>query len=653
MDDSIWHDLCKQPTLKASSEKYAHLVHDSTIQLLQPIQSILSALDRRAIGLTKCANSESALRDAKVMQHLSPSSALGYLREAHIYSEQGQHLQVIDICNKAFNNVDNHDTHYATLQQVKEDAEQRQNTCIDFIKQLPTDIVITTLIPLLMDDSPMSSSTPSPCLYVSKLWRDRFIQCFNGLCVKVGDTDGHNVSHVVQLSRYIRRLKVQPDSEDSWFYDLLHNNDFCSLRELYIGLGSTLTHFEITVRGGSIKEMADIMQSCPNLVSLDIDQPMVPDFTSLSMSTWPKLTTLSLMCDSAIFREVFTRDHLRAIPNHFPSLKKLSISPCEDTQMTRIVLDNYPWMKRLELSHGPDVHLTYLEQGNPCNEIGITDLLIESDRREFFPWGFLAQELRQHQNTLERIECNMYLDDETEEEDEDILDDVSPIEYTRLRLLDLSCFGWWIPRKAPMLEELKITAFTIEENSAVLDTIPPKLKKLELNLDDDFGYTAPLERYLHGLAQHSQFKELVIRFYKLKNIDNILNAIHRLDHLQRLMVSFSTKCDYYQMQKFIDGLVKGCPRLACLEIQCINAPSTYSLNALKQLEHLERFAFSIKGMGDNDGFWNMIQGMSQLKCIRIYPASAAKMDAVRRLQEQRLDMKIVLDRWFTRFEDTL
>ncbi|CDH60964.1 predicted protein [Lichtheimia corymbifera JMRC:FSU:9682] len=88
----IWSDLCKQPNLTASTEKYAKLVYDSTTELHEPIQSILSALDRRAIGLSKCANFESALRDAKVMQQLSPASALGYTREAIINREQGKQL---------------------------------------------------------------------------------------------------------------------------------------------------------------------------------------------------------------------------------------------------------------------------------------------------------------------------------------------------------------------------------------------------------------------------------------------------------------------------------------------------------------------------------------------------------------------------------
>lgn len=323
--------------------------------------------------------------------------------------------------------------------------------------------------------------------------------------------------------------------------------------------------------------------------------------------------------------------------------------------MTRILLDHYPRMKRIELSHGPYVQVTFLEQATPCEEDGITDLFIESDRREIFAWKFLADELRQHQDTLESIQCNMFFDDKDEEEDEDVLEDIHPIEYRRLKRLDLNHYGWWFTRHAPMLEELKMTADTITENVAVLDTIPPKLRKLELELDQDINrhYQAHLERYLHGISQQSQLKELIIDFWTMKDIGNIPKAIHHLDQLERLTVIFATKWDYRQMERFIGGIVNGCQKLACLEISCFNPPSTYCLEALKQLDHLEQFAFSINGMGRNDSFWRTIESISQLKRIRIHPASAARMDDIRCLQKQRPDLNIIVDRSFTRFGDHL
>lgn len=88
MSRSLLKDLCRQPTLTAaSSEKYAKLVHDATVQLQQihdsttrrypSRESTLPALDLRAMTLTKTANFDSTLDDAKAMQQIWSSSDLG------------------------------------------------------------------------------------------------------------------------------------------------------------------------------------------------------------------------------------------------------------------------------------------------------------------------------------------------------------------------------------------------------------------------------------------------------------------------------------------------------------------------------------------------------------------------------------------------
>ncbi|KAJ8651262.1 hypothetical protein O0I10_013256, partial [Lichtheimia ornata] len=256
MADSIWHALCNQPTQPVSTEKYATIVDDSTTQLHEPIHSILSTLDRRAMALTKLANFESALHDAKAMQQLSPSLALGYVREADIYSEQGKQQQAIDVCIKGLDLVDTNDHGYASLQRAKMDAEQRQNKCIDFIGQLPMDIVITTLIPMFMYLQRWESLKPTPSMHVSHEWRNRIIQSFNGLRIRLHELD--DVSGYIPLARHITTLVISSFTEGTWLCDLFRNNDLCSLKDLTIGnylvsslksVRNTLTHLEI-VQGG-------------------------------------------------------------------------------------------------------------------------------------------------------------------------------------------------------------------------------------------------------------------------------------------------------------------------------------------------------------------------------------------------------------------
>lgn len=172
------------------------------------------------------------------------------------------------------------------------------------------------------------------------------------------------------------------------------------------------------------------------------------------------MTNLSFLCHGG---ELFTRDHITAIHKHFPSVTKLSISPSEDTQMTRSVLDHYPRMKGLDLLDGfPGVAFVYMPPESTSDEIGITKLYVETDGVASSLWDFLAHESRQHQNTLEHITFITHQHIE-KEEDEHGLQEVHSIEYRRLKQLDVCVLGWWIPRNAPMLEKLGISASTNPE----------------------------------------------------------------------------------------------------------------------------------------------------------------------------------------------
>ncbi|CDH57661.1 predicted protein [Lichtheimia corymbifera JMRC:FSU:9682] len=101
------------------------------------------------------------------------------------------------------------------------------------------------------------------------------------------------------------------------------------------------------------------------------------------------------------------------------------------------------------------------------------------------------------------------------------------------------------------------------------------------------------------------------------------------------------------MQGFLTGIAKGCPNISFLEVSCGNAPSTCSMNALKQLAHLERFGFSIAGMDGDDAFWHTIETFSQLKCIHIFSSHSTNMHRLRCFREKRPDLEVIISKSFT------
>ncbi|KAJ8657665.1 hypothetical protein O0I10_006731 [Lichtheimia ornata] len=649
MTRSIWDEFYQQPTLAVSTEKYTKLLHDSTSQLHQSLEPILSALDRRALAFTKLASFESALRDAKLIQQLSPYSALGYLCEAKIYSEQGKQHHVIDICGKGLSMADTMDTHYDTLRRLKEDAEQRQNVCIDFVTQLPCDIVVMTIIPMFTDYWCLQPFTPWPYLHVSNQWRERVIQSLDGLRFMTDCEEMEymgNDSQIAKFSRHVISLNIGQFTKGTWLGDLIRNNDFCSLHELLIdhftadcvdhlvssfrSISTTLTHLQIVRPSGVVLPIGDVLLNCSNLVSLKLFLESVDDISSLPMMTCTTLTTLSIYTERDI-----TYNEIMAIGKRLPSLKKLSLSPCSDIQSTRDILDYYPWMNSLTLyKEAIGFEITLSDQGPMSKENGITDLVIMMTHLDGAFWQSINYVLKQHQMTLERLQFDVELGSEPE--------DIYNVDYRQLKRLCLDNSGWWIPRHAPMLEELKISAEVLTANSSVLDVFPNDLKKLHLEIADthDADQKALIERYLLRFIHHPYLKELVIDFTTANDVDNMLSAIHQLSQLRHLMVRFHHVWDPCQMERFIGGLLKGCRHLTCFEINCINPPSTESINALKQLTHLEKLAFSVFNTEGESDFWYAVQTFSQLKCIEIYREKPGNKDDIRHLQGQRPDLRI-------------
>lgn len=383
----------------------------------------------------------------------------------------------------------------------------------------------------------------------------------------------------------------------------------------------------------------EILVNCPNLVYLDISQPFPADIRSLSMTTWPKITTLILFSNAG---HMTTRDDIIPIAKRFPSLKKLQFFPCEDMEAMRVVMDYYPWMNNLEIyEFEVGFNTVFSEDGPRRQERAITNLTIDMHAIEIDRWESALHVLRQHQQTLEDISLEADVPSVNEE--------IYNIEYPCLKKLCIRNSGMWIPRNAPMLEEMKISCFTFGEESTVPDALPPKLKKLELDLDHGYHRVdkAPYAQYVHRYARHPHLKELVVHLHSSDTIVNVLEAILHLGQLERLMIRFTDDWDTTQMQGYIDALVKGCPNVSSLGISCNNAPSTYSMNALKRLEHLEQFGFSLKDVDDHDGFWHAIQAFPQLKSIHIYPFNSINMHHLARLQQRRPGLKIVVDHNFT------
>ncbi|CDS10641.1 hypothetical protein LRAMOSA11127 [Lichtheimia ramosa] len=351
------------------------------------------------------------------------------------------------------------------------------------------------------------------------------------------------------------------------------------------------------------------------------------------MTPWPNLTHLM------VYRaqELITLDQMIVIWKRFPSLEHLQLHPCADEQSALVITDYLPSIKdiHLEMTDG-GFELIYKKRGSSSDEIGITHLHLSSYPEEDVISTNVIPILKQYHDTVQHLDLFMDLDN----------DDSYDIQYPQLKKLVLSSSAWWIPRNAPMVEEMALTSKTIHEHTAVLDTIPANLSKLELRLANEpfLVNKAPLVTYLHRLGQQSQLNDLVVYFHTSDDFGIVLDAICDLGQLDSLVIHVYEHWD--AMQEFFGKLVVGCTRLRVLRINCRNAPSIQSINTLKQLRHLTKLAFSVDGINNDISFCHAIQSFPHLKLIWIYFAETSSNAWIKYLYKQRPDIKVIKDRFF-------
>lgn len=369
--------------------------------------------------------------------------------------------------------------------------------------------------------------------------------------------------------------------------------------------------------------------------------------STLPTTPMPNMTVLSI----TNAKDMVSQDEVGGIVQRFPSLKKLILSPCNDLQSAYVVPKYCPSLQglRVDVSNEGEAELSYTDQleEEACGMQGITDLCLRSFMWHGFNQHEMASLLKQYSSTLKRLEWNIPLND-----DNDNKDIITTIQYPCLRVLRIESFGWWLPRNAPMLEELKITSNAIYTNHTVLDTIPPKLKKLALHmvhqtsLSDDMSH---LIRYIQRFSHHTHLKELAIHLPGVYKKKPVLQAICCLNQLERLTILDSK---WVYTRAALEEIVKCCPRLLHLDIRLGKTPCTHAINTLKRLEHLQQFTFAIDGTKDLADLWEAFQTFPQLTCIRIRPVNRVNKenkDAIRSLMMKRPDMEVIIDRTLSCF----
>ncbi|KAJ8657660.1 hypothetical protein O0I10_006726 [Lichtheimia ornata] len=529
--------------------------------------------------------------------------------------------------------------------------EHEQSKRIDFVAELPMEIVISRLIPMFMDQY-IHSWGPCQYLNVSRRWRVRIVECFRGLYFWVPYDVERNYlwSPLIQYPQYAKALYIERYRK-WWTDDLLRGLNLCSLRELVVnGPDDTIDRLLPTLRSTckTLRRLTvyphvslyDLLLAFPKLASLTLSECHHHSFNSIGLTTWPTLTALSISCVSSNMTSNMTCDEVTLICKSFPALKELELCACADMQCVFVVSDAFPSFTYLYiLVYNNAVRLKYTDQGQRQHAQGITHLDLWGSTQPNITCKDIFSLLNKHRTSLEFLEWRLTLDKDDH--------DVFGIAYPRLTKLLLGCSGWWILRNVPLLEELHITCDTIVDHPAVLDRIPANLQKLKMDLTpcSPFPYMTSITRFfqLHDARAYC-LSQLIIHTHKMKDVEMMLESICHLNQLERLMICYLT-WDVSPMETFIDQLANGCHRLSCLKLFCRTMPSQHAVDALKRLEYLNHFAFDVEERDRSRGkFWDAIEALTQLKCIEVYCRKMFQLSEMRRVKQKRPDMEVIVNR---------
>ena len=203
------------PLPEASTERQLGLLHD------------------RATASAASAKFQAALNDVTVMKTIAPSSGMGFLCECHLYQMQGRYGACIDTCDQGLSVVSSSDPYYQQLLNMRSIALKHYNTYIDFMKELPVDI-IEIIVDKLLGTQEIEADELFEYISVSRLWQERILQHSRDLHIisepydKMSDRE-----HLLkQAAPYITALTTYYYSAPA--YQLFQQALFSSLQRLHL-----------------------------------------------------------------------------------------------------------------------------------------------------------------------------------------------------------------------------------------------------------------------------------------------------------------------------------------------------------------------------------------------------------------------------------
>ncbi|CDS08371.1 hypothetical protein LRAMOSA02319 [Lichtheimia ramosa] len=507
------YDIELEPDDDPSSTEHPTLqdkaFDDITTEIRSTVDHLLQLYQKRSQMYMSYVKCEAALRDAHAMCDIDPQSPLGYLCVGEVYRQQCRQQKAIDIYSLGLKKASTQHPSYSSLIQAKEDATSQLEKRVDFISQLPFDIVGQHIVPTIMKHQPTDLYNQWPYLHVSQTWRTRLLQSASlhyqlndKLTIKVADANqldklkdyidsitlsGYSGEHGLDLfpwqsARSLRRLEI--------YYDLFRRTEHptSNLSSILMAVGDRLTHLRLNMdmytlyritpaTEGSI-HLEQILEHSPHLRMLTISCVVVKEFKSNNI--YPNLVNLAIHVPP----DPMTSSTVISVLKHCPSLRALSMFQCEQSRPLRVIHEYCPMLSYLQYgtAHGKYEKdcFDFDSYNTGCNtKPGLTKLDLVADYPKYDISDVISI-LQQHHSTLEEISIRN-LTDTTARYERNM-----KITFPQLKSLHLagdcqSAYMYrWILKHAPSLRSLSLDV----KSTTIADPISNNITTLTMTLND-------------------------------------------------------------------------------------------------------------------------------------------------------------------------
>lgn len=210
-------DLYSVPAISCFHGKDDTPISAITIEICELASRLLEKLNERSATLARGGQFHLALSDAATMRVLAPRSSVGYLRAGTIYEQQGNQRAAVRMYDQGLETVPPSEHGYTNLEKRRTEAMHAADTkCVDFITQLPLDIVTTSITPLLFENNRLDANKPCSYLYVSHPWQQRLLAS-NPLTFMIHEDVSDSVQ-VIKFASHIKSLLI-PHNKYGTEYD--------------------------------------------------------------------------------------------------------------------------------------------------------------------------------------------------------------------------------------------------------------------------------------------------------------------------------------------------------------------------------------------------------------------------------------------------